>query len=219
MTKIFFSLFLFLACIYHSSYSLQLISITTTETGISLSFTEFPKYDEIGVPYPYASKIRVEPLSTTPMSDPLTIERVFVDNNELFLSVNKNLFELGEKRYKVVLGPFKFQMRNKDSVLVNKVVYDSTITIEISNKIIDEPTQIKKDKSHLSTFKNHLYIQSSFPINTINILSLTGHIVKQESLINSTEFEFSTADLPKGIYFIRIEYSDSSFETIKIYIH
>lgn len=55
-----------------------------------------------------------------------------------------------------------------------------------------------------SLVKSAFNIQSTFPINNINIINLEGKTVFQQDYINQYEFFESIEEVPNGIYFIRI---------------
>ena len=80
--------------------------------------------------------------------------------------------------------------------------YDTTISV-----VVDECTQVEDllNKNKLSIYpnpaKDFIQIQSGENINSIEILSVDGKLVKQVAISNNS---FNVSDLDKGIYYVKI---------------
>ena len=84
-------------------------------------------------------------------------------------------------------------------------VSDTTIYIFVTNTIgVEKLTKNNYIKLYPNPVNNHITIESTENINTIEILSVTGNIIKQLTIEQLNNLTIDITTLKKGIYFIKI---------------
>lgn len=78
-------------------------------------------------------------------------------------------------------------------------------TVGISNNMVEKVTLFPNPDRQGTT-----YIQASKRIKTVTVYDLSGRLMYKSEELDQTDIAVPTSALPEGIYFIRLDYQDSS---------